>query len=248
MSNAQQLHSMADQLAQTQQQVASIDAAITAEETTLATLQAELARASQTLRGIALNQYMQGTDDQELADFAGSPDQIAAAAAYQQLATVAESDAVAGYLQAQTAVQHQYVQLGAERAAASGAYASASSQYAALQAAAQSEQDELDNVRAEQAAMGPPQVVDLAILTGNGSLANDLYRLRMCESGGNYRDNTGNGYYGAYQFALSTWSNLGYSGLPSNAPPPEQDQAATTLVQRSGWGQWPTCSAMLGLD
>ena len=43
--------------------------------------------------------------------------------------------------------------------------------------------------------------------------------LRQCESGGNYADNTGNGYYGAYQFALGTWHGLGYSGLPSAASP-----------------------------
>jgi len=32
-----------------------------------------------------------------------------------------------------------------------------------------------------------------------------LYSTRMCESGGNYATNTGNGFYGAYQFTISTW-------------------------------------------
>lgn len=71
--------------------------------------------------------------------------------------------------------------------------------------------------------------------------------LRQCESGGNYSDNTGNGYYGAYQFSLATWQGLGYSGLPSSAPPAVQDQAAQKLQARSGWGQWPACSRRLGL-
>ena len=71
--------------------------------------------------------------------------------------------------------------------------------------------------------------------------------LRKCESGGNYADNTGNGYYGAYQFAAGTWHGLGYSGLPSSAPPAVQDQAAQKLQARSGWGQWPACSRRLGL-
>lgn len=71
--------------------------------------------------------------------------------------------------------------------------------------------------------------------------------LRQCESGGNYADNTGNGYYGAYQFSLGTWSGLGYSGLPSNAAPETQDEAAQKLQARSGWGQWPACSRQLGL-
>jgi resuscitation-promoting factor RpfB len=72
--------------------------------------------------------------------------------------------------------------------------------------------------------------------------------LRNCESGGDYSADTGNGYYGAYQFLLSTWEDLGFSGLPSNAPPAEQDQAAQELQARSGWGQWPACAAELGLD
>jgi hypothetical protein len=71
--------------------------------------------------------------------------------------------------------------------------------------------------------------------------------LRQCESGGDYAIDTGNGYYGAYQFSLQTWHGLGYPGLPSDAPPAVQDQAASRLQARSGWGQWPACSRRLGL-
>src|SRR5262245_45088202 len=70
--------------------------------------------------------------------------------------------------------------------------------------------------------------------------------LRQCESGGNYSINTNNGYYGAYQFSLSTWRSLGYSGLPSAAPPAVQDEAALRLAQRSGFGQWPVCGRGMG--
>jgi len=83
--------------------------------------------------------------------------------------------------------------------------------------------------------------------SASSSLQEDLARLRQCESGDNYQANTGNGYYGAYQFSLATWNGLGYSGLPSAAPPPTQDQAAITLEETSGWGQWPVCAAILGL-
>jgi len=69
----------------------------------------------------------------------------------------------------------------------------------------------------------------------------------MCESSDEYGADTGNGYYGAYQFALATWESLGFSGLPSAAPPAEQDKAAYELWQRDGWEPWPACSAMLGL-
>jgi hypothetical protein len=71
--------------------------------------------------------------------------------------------------------------------------------------------------------------------------------LRECESSDNYAENTGNGYYGAYQFSWQTWSSLGYPGRPDQEPPAMQDAAAQKLQARSGWGQWPACSAALGL-
>ncbi len=71
--------------------------------------------------------------------------------------------------------------------------------------------------------------------------------LRQCESSGNYATNTGNGYYGAYQFALSTWLGLGFTGLPSSASPATQDLAARIEQQRAGWYAWPECSMVLGL-
>ena len=73
------------------------------------------------------------------------------------------------------------------------------------------------------------------------------YALRMCESGGNYAEDSGNGFYGAYQFSLSTWYGLGFTGLPSQASPATQDLAAMELQALAGWGQWPACSAQLGL-
>ena len=71
--------------------------------------------------------------------------------------------------------------------------------------------------------------------------------LRECESGDNYQTDTGNGFYGAYQFAGSTWSGLGLSGLASQAPYWEQDEAAQRLQAQYGWSPWPACSAALGL-
>ncbi len=71
--------------------------------------------------------------------------------------------------------------------------------------------------------------------------------LRQCESGGNYATDTGNGYYGAYQFSEPTWLGIGETGYPYQASPAEQDAAAQRLQARSGWGQWPACSERLGL-
>lgn len=73
-------------------------------------------------------------------------------------------------------------------------------------------------------------------------------QLRECESSDNYQANTGNGYYGAYQFSQQTWTDLGFPGRPDLGPPAMQDAAAQKLQAESGWGQWPACSAALGLS
>lgn len=78
-------------------------------------------------------------------------------------------------------------------------------------------------------------------------LSEEFSELRMCESSDNYQVDTGNGYYGAYQFDEETWLGLGYSGYPDDAPPAVQDQAAETLQAQRGWEPWPTCSWVLGL-
>ena len=78
-------------------------------------------------------------------------------------------------------------------------------------------------------------------------LTGDVWaQLRACESGGRYTTNSGNGFYGAYQFHPKTWRSLGYPGLPHQAPPEMQDEAARKLQARSGWGQWPVCSRRIG--
>ena len=74
------------------------------------------------------------------------------------------------------------------------------------------------------------------------TLSKALHALRMCESGGRYAINTGNGYYGAYQFLASTWHSLGYKGMPNHASPAVQDAAAARLHDRRGsWADWGTC-------
>ena len=70
--------------------------------------------------------------------------------------------------------------------------------------------------------------------------------IAQCESGGNPSINTGNGYYGMYQFSLPTWRSVGGSGLPSDASAEEQTMRARMLQQRAGWGQWG-CAYKLGL-
>ena len=79
------------------------------------------------------------------------------------------------------------------------------------------------------------------------SMVQPLRALRGCESGGNYATNTGNGFYGAYQFDYGTWRGLGYAGVASDAPAWKQDQAVVRLHAQRGWQPWPACSRYLGL-
>jgi uncharacterized protein YabE (DUF348 family) len=73
-------------------------------------------------------------------------------------------------------------------------------------------------------------------------------KIAQCESGGNWAENTGNGYYGGLQFSLGTWRAYGGSGLPSGASRLTQIAIATKIRNASGgYGAWPACSSALGL-
>ncbi|MFC7879474.1 transglycosylase family protein [Isoptericola sp. NPDC057391] len=72
-------------------------------------------------------------------------------------------------------------------------------------------------------------------------------QLARCESGGNPRTNTGNGFYGMYQFTGRTWRAVGGKGLPHRHSKSEQTKRAQILQDRAGWGQWPHCTRKLGL-
>ena len=62
--------------------------------------------------------------------------------------------------------------------------------------------------------------------------------LAKCESGGNPKAVNAAGYYGLYQFSLSTWRTVGGSGNPTNASPSEQLMRAKMLYKRGGASQW----------
>jgi hypothetical protein len=69
-----------------------------------------------------------------------------------------------------------------------------------------------------------------------------LYRIAMCESGGNPRAVSANGrYFGKYQFSRATWRSVGGSGNPARASEAEQDQRALILYRREGTRPWPVC-------
>lgn len=81
--------------------------------------------------------------------------------------------------------------------------------------------------------------------------------VRMCESTNTYGINTGNGYYGAYQFSISTWNwvaqVIGRSDLdglrPDLAAPADQDAMAQALafeIRGGGLQHWPVCGRYYG--
>lgn len=76
--------------------------------------------------------------------------------------------------------------------------------------------------------------------------AENMLALRFCEAGNIYSRNSGNGYYGAYQYNLSTWGNWGGYARPDLAPAEVQDAKFLETFARRGWSPWPACSRKLG--
>lgn len=71
--------------------------------------------------------------------------------------------------------------------------------------------------------------------------------IRSYEQGGaGYATDTGNGFYGAYQFDLPTWRSVGGAGNPAHASAAEQDARAWALYQSRGLAPWPTPARRCG--
>ncbi|TXH41471.1 MAG: hypothetical protein E6Q90_11680 [Actinobacteria bacterium] len=65
--------------------------------------------------------------------------------------------------------------------------------------------------------------------------------VKSCESTNNYSTNTGNGYYGAWQFDYPSWHANGggqFADYPHQATPAQQDFVAYTYWLKAGWGPW----------
>jgi hypothetical protein len=68
--------------------------------------------------------------------------------------------------------------------------------------------------------------------------------LGSCEAGMDPAKNTGNGYYGAFQFSISTWNSMGTGYARADLAPLEvQKEAVQRLVARSSiFTQFPGCA------
>lgn len=83
------------------------------------------------------------------------------------------------------------------------------------------------------------------VYSGTGPL-NDaqINYLGNCESGMRPNTNTGNGFYGAFQFTVGTWNRMGTGYERADLAPLEvQKEAVQKLVSVSNiYGQFPACS------
>lgn len=95
-----------------------------------------------------------------------------------------------------------------------------------------------------------PSITPVPIDTANSpkSLTDEQIQvLGSCEAGMDPTKNTGNGYYGAFQFSISTWNsmNTGYERADL-APLDVQIDAVQRLLQRSSiYTQFPACARMM---
>lgn len=83
--------------------------------------------------------------------------------------------------------------------------------------------------------------------TGGPLSEAQIQALGMCESGMTATRNSGNGFYGAFQFMSSTWRTVAPApynqGMPHEAPLEAQKQAVQNLLSRSNiFTQFPGCA------
>ncbi|MGB6244601.1 transglycosylase family protein [Gordonia sp. (in: high G+C Gram-positive bacteria)] len=78
----------------------------------------------------------------------------------------------------------------------------------------------------------------------------DWNKVAEHESNGNWKINTGNGYYGGLQFSASTWKAFGgdkYAPSADQATPQEQMEVANATLRGQGWDAWPVTSRQAGV-
>lgn len=85
------------------------------------------------------------------------------------------------------------------------------------------------------------------VYTGGPLNDAQITALGMCESGMTANRNSGNGFYGAFQFMPATWRSVApapyNTGMPHEAPLDAQKQAVQNLLSRSSiYTQFPGCA------
>lgn len=267
-ATAEQVHQVNVQYQAALVRVSNLQSKTAAAQAAVASSSRQIALSRTALEREAVTAFVQiGGDSSQLLDILSrNPSTYEVGQVYLQATSGEVAGAEQSYETAKSRYSSERATLAGELRSARSAAANLASLDQSLQVTVDSESNELDQVQqmapavvADEAPAGSPAPQGLPTASGlvalasspppvvQSSLGGDFAELRQCESGGDYAADTGNGYYGAYQFSASTWSNLGFAGLPSNAAPATQDQAAMELQARSGWGQWPACSTALGL-
>lgn len=111
------------------------------------------------------------------------------------------------------------------------------------------EKAEIERVRALEAQKQAQVQAQAQSVPNTPVLSSDdaFIQLSYCEAGGKPATNTGNGYYGMFQYDLQTWANyMGYA-RPDLAPAEVQLAKAKETQARRGWSPWPSCARKLGL-
>lgn len=113
------------------------------------------------------------------------------------------------------------------------------------------EASRLQAIEAQRQAQIPeqPKVVPNTPQIAPQSPDSFITALGQCESGNTANRNSGNGYYGAFQFSIATWNAMGTGYARADLAPYEIQVAAVKklLSKSSVRSQFPGCSAKLGL-
>ncbi len=75
-------------------------------------------------------------------------------------------------------------------------------------------------------------------------------RLAQCESSGDWRADTGNGYYGGLQIWPPSWREAGgpaFADRPDHATRRQQITVAEEIRREQGWQAWASCASRVGL-
>lgn len=96
-------------------------------------------------------------------------------------------------------------------------------------------------VRAAVVTLAAAAVLGVPLSAQAAPAGADWDAIARCESSGNWRANTGNGYYGGLQFAQSSWiaaGGLRYAPRADLATRAEQIAVAERLARLQGMSAW----------
>lgn len=90
----------------------------------------------------------------------------------------------------------------------------------------------------------------LGVGTADAASVSVWDRVAKCESSGNWKIDTGNGYSGGLQIKHSTWRGNGgsaYAPIAAGATKSQQIAVAQKILSKQGWRAWPVCSRKAGM-